>query len=70
VTGDDLILVIDKDRIAEAKSLDAIRNLTDLLLAVRPSIVRVGPQLAGKSVFDVHSYPLFCFAPCAAFCFR
>src|SRR5436305_1327410 len=67
VTGDDLILVINKDRIAEAKSLDAIRDLTDLLFAVRPRIVRVGPQLADKRVLDVHwrSPFLFRIAPCS-----
>src|SRR2546421_5172810 len=63
----DLIHVIDQDRIAEAKPFDATRDLTDLLLAVRPGVVWIGPQLAGKRVLDVHwrSPFLFRIAPCS-----
>src|SRR5947199_4399906 len=40
VTGNDLVAVINEDRVAKAKPLDAVRNLTNLFLAVSPRIVR------------------------------
>ena len=44
VPGDDLALLIDQNRIAEAKALYAFGNLADLLLGVCTRVVRVGPE--------------------------
>jgi len=59
VTGDDLLVIIDQDRIAEAELRNAVRDLADLLLRMRPGIVRVRPQLANSYIVDFHVYPLF-----------
>src|SRR5262249_55527414 len=44
VPGNDLALIIDQDRIAEAKLPDALGNLVDLLLGVGTRVVCVGPE--------------------------
>ena len=59
VTGDDLPVIIDQDRIAEAELRDAVRDLADLLLRMRPGIVRVWPQIANTSKFNFHRNPFF-----------
>ena len=60
VTSDNLAIVINEDRIAETKLFDALRDLLDLLLAVRPCVVCIGPQLAHQSVFYLHVSSPFC----------
>ena len=42
VTGDDSIGFVDQDRIDEAKFLDAVADLTDLLLRVGARVAWVG----------------------------
>src|SRR6266568_7196896 len=59
VTSDDLLVIIDQNRIAEAELRDAVGDLADLLLRMRPGIVRVWPQLANSYIVDFHLYPLF-----------
>src|SRR5262245_49783036 len=59
VTSDDLLVIIDQNRIAEAELRDAVRDLADLLLRMRPGIVRVRPQFANTHIVDFHLYPLF-----------
>ena len=46
MAGDDLLRVIDQDRIAQAELLDAACDLSDLSLRMRPGIVRVRPPCA------------------------
>lgn len=54
MTGNDLLLFVDKDWIAEAEALDALGDLADLLPGVGARVSRVRPQLADKDVLDVH----------------
>src|SRR5437660_10005433 len=54
MTGDDLLCIINQNRITEPKLLDAVCDLPDLLLRMRPGIVRVRPQLANTRKFDFH----------------
>jgi hypothetical protein len=51
VAGDDLLRIIDQDWIAEPELLDAVGNLPDLPLRMRPRIVGIGPQI-------VHSHAM------------
>ena len=59
VTGDDLPLVVDEDRIAKAKSLDALGDLADLLLGVCSRIARVRSKRSDRAALDLHisSFP-------------
>src|SRR5436190_16903851 len=52
VPGDDLALIIDQHRIAEAKALDAFGNLADLLLGVGTRIVRIRPERFNRKHLD------------------
>src|SRR5438270_508209 len=54
MTGDDLLCIINQNRITEPKLLDTVCDLPDLLLRMRPGIVRVRPQLANTRKFDFH----------------
>ena len=54
VAGDDLLGIVDQDRVAEAELLDALCDLANLLLRMRAGIVWVRPQLAHRCVFDLH----------------
>jgi hypothetical protein len=55
VACDDLLGIVDQDRVAEAELLDAVCDLPNLLFGMRPGIVWVRPQLAHTRVFDLHS---------------
>jgi hypothetical protein len=54
MAGNDLLCIVDQDRVAESELLDAVRDLLNLLLRMRPGIVWVRPQLADKYIFDLH----------------
>jgi hypothetical protein len=41
VAGNDLLVIIDQNGIAEAEFPDAVRDQPNLLLRMRPGIVRV-----------------------------
>ena len=41
VAGNNLPLIVDQNRIAEAKFLDALGDLADLLMGVRPRVTRI-----------------------------
>src|SRR5260370_13198467 len=45
VPGVDLLPIVDKDRVAEAKLCNALRNLLILFLLIRPGIVPLRPHL-------------------------
>jgi hypothetical protein len=51
VPGNDLAVVTDEDRIIESEPLDALGDLLDLLLRVRPRVAAIGPQRADVNVF-------------------
>jgi len=50
--GDHLEFGIDQHRHVEAESLDALRYLPDLLLAVRPRVRRIGLQITDRAIDD------------------
>jgi hypothetical protein len=52
--GNDLVIVIDQNRVVEAEPLDALRNLLDLLERMGAGIARIRSQRVGRSVFEVH----------------
>jgi hypothetical protein len=52
--GNDLLLIVNENRIVEAESLDAVRNLADLLLGVRPRIACVGTEHFYRNHRDLH----------------
>src|SRR4051812_47911028 len=54
VAGDNLVHIVDQDRIAEAELLDAPRDLPNLLPRMRSGIVWIRTQLAHRPVFDLH----------------
>jgi hypothetical protein len=54
VPGYDLIRVIDQDGVAKAKLLDALGDLTNLLLRMRPGVVHVRSQVSYSHEFDFH----------------
>jgi hypothetical protein len=54
MAGDDLLCVIDQDRIAEAILLDAVCNLPDLAVRMRSGVIGVRSQVANKRIFDFH----------------
>ena len=54
MSGDDLVIVIDKNGIVEAEPLDAARDLLDLLRRVGTGIARVRSQRVGRPVFKIH----------------
>jgi hypothetical protein len=54
MAGDDLLCIVDQDRIAEPELLDAVCDLPDLALRMRSGIVGVRPQLASKRIFNFH----------------
>ena len=53
VTSDDDVIVTDEDRVHKAKLGNAARNLTDLLIRVRPGIAGVGDQAFKGILLDV-----------------
>jgi hypothetical protein len=59
MTGNDIMIIVDQDRIGEAKASDAIGNLPDLLLAMRPWVVLVRLQFCKRHL---------CPAPCGKSC--
>jgi hypothetical protein len=44
MTGNDLALVVDQNRVTESEALDAVCDLTDLSLAMRPRVAHVGAK--------------------------
>jgi hypothetical protein len=45
VSGNDLIVIADQNRIGEAEPRDAVGDLADLLLGMSAGVFRIGPQL-------------------------
>jgi hypothetical protein len=54
VSGNDVPVIVDQDRIAKAKPLETIRDLANLLSRMRTRIPRSGTQSVGRNVFDLH----------------
>ena len=52
VTGDHLIVTIDQDWDIEAKGLDAVGDLPDLLLAVEPRVRGIGLEFFDRPIND------------------
>src|SRR5215472_11111196 len=52
VTGDDLVVIINQDRIAESKPRDAFRDFLDLLARVGPRVCLVRHKLAHRRDFN------------------
>jgi hypothetical protein len=59
MAGDDLALLIDEHGVAEAKPLDALGDLPNLLLGVRAGVALVRVQCFDREGLDMHitSYP-------------
>src|SRR6516162_9516106 len=55
--SDHVVVAIDEDRHIEAKGLDAVGDLPDLLLAVLPGIGWIRLQLADRSINDLEMTP-------------
>ena len=54
MSGDDLVIVIDKNGVVEAEPLDAPRNLLDLLGRVGTGIAGIRSQRVSWPVFKIH----------------
>jgi hypothetical protein len=52
MAGDDVAVAIDQDRDIEAKSLDAVGDLPDLLLAMPACVTGIWLELVDPSVDD------------------
>ena len=57
MASNDVGCAIDKNRDVEAEALDAFGNLTDLLLAMDPSIARIGCEMVNRNVTDRKRFP-------------
>lgn len=55
MSGNDLVIVIDQNGIVEAESLDAARDLRDLLRRVLAGVARIWSQRVGGPIFKVHA---------------
>jgi hypothetical protein len=55
VPGDDLAVAVDQDRDVEAKGVDAVGDLPDLLLGMMPRVGGVRLQLRDPAIDDVES---------------
>jgi hypothetical protein len=53
MTGEDLILIIDQDRIVKSKPFDAAGDLLDLLGRIGTSVTGIGAKRVGGPVFGV-----------------
>jgi len=54
VSGDHIVVAIDQHRHVKAKSLDAVGDLPDLLLAVAPRVSRIRFELVDRPVDNRH----------------
>jgi hypothetical protein len=59
VPGDDLPLIIDENGVTEAKPLDALGDLADLLFGVCSCIALIWPERFDREGLDLHYHPLF-----------
>jgi hypothetical protein len=62
MTGNDSTLFVDQDRRSESPLLDACRQLSDLLVAVRAAVFCVRHQLINGPLFDFVGRVCFLFA--------
>jgi hypothetical protein len=54
VAGNDLVLVVDEHGIAEAKPLDALSDLANLLVGVCARVARIRSKRFDRERFDLH----------------
>src|SRR5437870_5201821 len=64
MTGDDLMIVADQNRVGKPKPLDAVGDLADLLARMGTRIASIGSQIRNGYSFDRHGLHGFFLLDC------
>jgi hypothetical protein len=55
MSRNNLVIIIDQDRVVKTEALNASLDLLDLLGRMGTSIARIGSQREGRPVLEVHT---------------